>query len=107
PSRSSPTRLATIPELPSSAVIYAKFAGAHPSCLPCGKRSQRSSPRPTTMGRGVDISERAASCAGKGLVEIERRLPEGGFYKDGVAKRDHGVSLGFSRDCSCSASLSS
>jgi len=30
-----------------------EIRGAPPSCLPFGKRSQRSSPRPTTMGRGV------------------------------------------------------
>src|SRR5271155_2638003 len=51
PRRSLPTRLATSARSPSRAVMYAKFAGAPPSCLPEGKRSQSISPSPTTVNR--------------------------------------------------------
>src|SRR5262249_20027023 len=43
------TLLATMPLSPSNAVIYAKFAGAPPSCFPCGSTSHSSSPNPTTV----------------------------------------------------------
>src|SRR6185436_5852327 len=53
PSASFPTRLATRPSSPSKLVMYAKFAGAPPSCLPSGSISQRSSPSPTTVNRFI------------------------------------------------------